>query len=238
MIIMILDFIKLLLALITWPKFSMTSYKMVNDLKLQGIMPNSVIDVGANVGQFAIASSKIFKPKSIYSFEPLPDCFEQLEKNTKLCNSVVCFNNALGEKESSIEFHVNEHRHSSSILPLGRAHKGSFPDAREEGVIKVDQVTLDSVFTGLDLEPPVLLKIDVQGYESHVLAGAILCLKEISYVVLEASFKEMYEGEKLFLELIKEMDDLGFDFSRPVGFLKDPVSNEILQADALFTRKI
>ena len=56
--IVILDFMEILKALFTWPKFSRTSYKMVRDLRLQGISPNTVIDVGANVGQFAIASKK------------------------------------------------------------------------------------------------------------------------------------------------------------------------------------
>ena len=63
------NLMKMLNALITWPKFSVTSYKMVHDMKKQGICPKTVIDVGANVGQFAVAASRIFKSKYIYSFD-------------------------------------------------------------------------------------------------------------------------------------------------------------------------
>ncbi len=47
-------------AIATWPKFSITSFKLVSGLAQQGILPRTVIDVGANVGQFAIASAMIF----------------------------------------------------------------------------------------------------------------------------------------------------------------------------------
>jgi len=60
-------------ALLTWPKFSLTSYRMVSALKQQGIHPQTIIDVGANVGQFTIASAKLFPKRQIHSFEPLPE---------------------------------------------------------------------------------------------------------------------------------------------------------------------
>jgi len=60
-------------ALLTWPKFSLTSYRMLSALKQQGIHPQTIIDVGANVGQFTIASAKLFPKRQIHSFEPLPE---------------------------------------------------------------------------------------------------------------------------------------------------------------------
>jgi FkbM family methyltransferase len=47
---------------------------MVSALKQQGIHPQTIIDVGANVGQFTIAAAKLFPKLQIHSFEPLPAC--------------------------------------------------------------------------------------------------------------------------------------------------------------------
>ena len=55
-------------------------------------------------------------------------------------------------------------------------------------------------------------------------------------MLLEASFRPMYQGETLFPELLKLMQENGFRFSRPVGWLATPRSGEILQMDALFER--
>src|SRR6266850_5754882 len=68
-------------ALLTWPKFSLTSFHMVSSLKRQGIDPKAVIDVGANVGQFAVACAKIFPGIAVHSFEPIPHCLKQLDSN-------------------------------------------------------------------------------------------------------------------------------------------------------------
>ena len=96
--------------------------------------------------------------------------------------------------------------------------------------------TLDAVLDTVEFSPPVLLKVDVQGYEGHVLRGAEKTLRRVDYVILEASFRPMYEGELLFLDLVKLLDSYGFSFSRPVGWLADRNTGEYLQMDALFVR--
>ncbi|OAD23264.1 methyltransferase, FkbM family [Candidatus Thiomargarita nelsonii] len=75
--------------------------------------------------------------------------------------------------------------------------------------------TLDKVFNAMTLEPPVLLKLDVQGYESTTLRGGRDTLKRVDYVILEASFKPMYEGEMLFMDIVRLMEEYGFQFFAP-----------------------
>jgi FkbM family methyltransferase len=221
-------------AAIFWPKFSVTSYTMISDLARQKVLPRTVIDVGANVGQFAVAASRIFTGVSIHSFEPNPDCVTILKKHVEPLRNVLVYPIALGDKEGEEVFHVNSHSHSSSILPLSRNHLQAFPDAREVNAIKVRVSTLDNVFSGIELAASVLLKLDVQGYEAQVLRGAVETLKRVDYVVLEASFKPMYEGEMLFLDVVRMLEGYGFSFMRPVGLLNDPNTGEIIQMDALF----
>lgn len=224
-------------GLLSWPKFSMTSFLMISGLKKQGLIPESIIDVGANVGQFAVASAKIFPASRIYSFEPNPPCAAQLKNNVARFENVRTFGLALGEKEGEVEFHVNSHSHSSSILPLAASHLDAFPDAREHSQIRVEVSTLDRIFANIELKSPVLLKLDVQGYELQVLEGGRDLLARVDHVLLEASFKPMYQGEAVFMAIERKMREFGFEFLRPVGFLRAPDTGEFLQMDALFQRR-
>lgn len=225
-------------ALAFWPRFSLTSYRMVSSLAKQNIVPRTVIDVGANAGQFAIASAKLFPDVAVHSFEPNPDCAATLQRNVASLKNVQVYPLALGDEKGEAAFHVNSHSHSSSILPLTGNHREAFPQAREVDTIRVTLSTLDQVFADVELPGPVLLKLDVQGYEARVLRGAANTLKRIDHVVLEASFKPMYQGEMLFMDMALLMRDYGFTFLRPVGLLPDPRTGEIIQMDALFRRNM
>lgn len=225
------------LAFLLWPKFSLTSYSMVNSLSRQGILPKTVIDVGANVGQFAVAAAKLFPNAIVHSFEPQPECVEQLKRNVYSLNNVTVYPLALGNAEGEALFQLNRHSHSSSFLPLAEAHRAAFPNAQEMRKIPVKVTLLDKVLADIDLPSPVMLKLDVQGYEPWVLEGGVKTLERVDYVILEASLKPMYQGERLFEEIITIMREYGFSFLRPIGWLSDPKTGETLQMDALFAKR-
>jgi len=225
---------KALGALLSWPQFSITSFKMVSALARQGVVPATVIDVGANVGQFAVAATKIYSDALVYSIEPHPHCFQRLRHNVRNLANVATFQVALGDAEGVARLHLNSHSHSSSLLPLMPAHRAAFPGAVEVGMVAVKLTTLDSLFATIELKPPVLLKLDVQGYEAQALQGGGETLRRVQWVVAEASLKPMYEGETLLMDLVESMRSCGFSFFRPIGFLADPRTGEILQIDALF----
>ena len=235
-IVKILTSYQALKAIVSWPHFSISSFEMLSSLSKQGLNPNTILDVGANVGQFAVASAKLFPSASVYSFEPLPDCYERLSKNVASLNNVKLNFTALGEEIGEVQFNVNEHAHSSSILSLSDSHLKAFPHARHVEKLMVPVSTLDTVFGDIKFNAPSLLKLDVQGYESQVLCGGRQTLKRIDYVILESSFKPMYEGEKVFLSILDLMKSFDFEFVRPVGWLSNPETGEILQMDALFSR--
>lgn len=237
-VLSLLEDINSVKALITWPKFSITSYFVVSGLAKQGVLPATVLDVGANVGQFATASAKLFPDVRVHSFEPGPDCAKRLRKNVSGLGNVAVYPFALGDDEGEVSFHVNFHSHSSSILPLAQAHHDAFPDARETQVIKVKVSTLDRIFANVEFRSPVLLKLDVQGYEAQTLRGGAETLKRVDYVLLETSFKPMYERELLFMDIVRMMEEQGFRFERPVDWLSAPGTGEILQMDALFVRAV
>jgi FkbM family methyltransferase len=228
------DVFRLAWAFCTWPKLSLTSFRLVDGLRRQGIRPGTVIDVGANVGQFAVAALKLLRPQELYAFEPIPQACARLRRNVAAMPRAEVSAIALGEAACRRTLHLNSHSHSSSLLSLGRGHREAFPDAREVGTVEIEMSTLDAIFAERELAAPVLLKLDVQGYEAKVIEGGAATLKRIKWVVAETSLRPLYEGEPPFLDLVKTMADAGFRFLRPVGWLTDPRNGEILQLDALF----
>jgi len=210
---------------------------MLSRLSRQRFLPTTVIDVGGNVGQFAVAALEIFKPKILYSFEPNPNCLPLLRRNLSKYACATVFEVALSDAAGSAPFRLNSHSHSSSLLELSNNHIDSFPSASQVAVVDVPVSRLDDVLSNVDILGPCLLKIDVQGLEAHVLRGSSGLLGHVDCIILEASFKPMYLGETLFLEMIELMQKFEFRFVRPVGWLTDPYTSEIIQMDALFVRR-
>ena len=98
----------------------------------------------------------------------------------------------------------------------------------------VPLTTLDQMFSGKALPMPVLLKIDVQGYEDRVIAGASALLQQVRWVVLEMSFARLYDGEKDFPWMLDMMNQHGFRFVRPLDFHTADKTGAIIEMDGLF----
>ncbi|MEP7200681.1 MAG: FkbM family methyltransferase, partial [Chloroflexota bacterium] len=225
-----------LAALVTWPKFSLTSFLMVSRLARQGIAPRTVIDAGANVGQFAVAAAKLWPAVTVHSFEPNPASVARLRQNVSRLRSVAVYPVAVGDARGHVEFHVNSFSHSSSALRLTAAHRAVFPDAREQDSVNVEVVRLDDALADVELTPPVVLKLDVEGYEAKAIAGARRLLPRVSYVVVETCFEPLHEGQPTFGEIVALLNAEGFCFARPVDHLMNPRDGKIVMMDALFVR--
>jgi len=209
---------------------------MVRALATQGILPRTIVDVGANKGQFTVAAVNLLHPARVHSFEPLPREAAALRRHCARYPQVTVHEVALGDASSRARLHVNAHSHSSSLLELGERHRRAFPSAAEVDVIDVEVSRLDETLDPASLESPVLVKIDTQGYEAKVLAGAEGLLNALDWLIIETSFEPLYEGEQTFGGVVERVAELGYRFVRPVGSLCDPATGEFLQMDVLFER--
>lgn len=209
---------------------------MVRGLREQGIRPATVLDVGANKGQFTVAMCELLGPVHVHSFEPLPDMSVKLSRACARYPYVDVYRLALGSAPGRATFHVNAHSQASSLLNIGQRHRAAFPDAVPTSTVDVEVARLDDVVEPTSLASPALLKIDTQGYETEVLDGASRSLEHIEWLIAELSFLPLYEGERSFLEVLEILRVRGFRFERPVGALKHPATGEYLQIDSLFRR--
>jgi len=223
-------------GVLTWKKFSLAAFKIVMRLKHAGVDPATVIDVGANAGQFSVAVSKGFPRAALFPVEPDPATAEVLRSNVPAAVAANISVTAVGERVGTIEFQVNADSQVSSVLPLGDDRKLSFPGSSVQRMMSVPLTTLDALFGARALAAPVLLKIDVQGYEDRVIAGATVFLQKVRWVVMEVSFARLYEGEKDFPSMLALMSGQGFRFVRPLNFHTVGKSGAIIEMDALFEK--
>jgi FkbM family methyltransferase len=214
----------------------LSMYKYVYDLFLRGLRPQTVLDIGANRGMFSKCTHFVFPEASIYAFEPLKDCYDDLCQLKKTIRNFQCYNAAVAERTGESFIYRSSYEYSSSLLEMAHLHKEAFPYSAGHSLEKVNLRTLDSMLDTESLRRPVLMKIDVQGYEKCVLLGAGKTLEHTDYVVCEMSLRSLYEGQPLFDEVYRYLTNLGFCFSGQLTELRHPKSCEILQIDGLFLR--
>jgi FkbM family methyltransferase len=196
----------------------------------------TILDIGANEGQFAGKILTIFPGAQIHCFEPLKEAFEQLKLNFSDSKNITFHDFGLGNEEKTVNIYKNEYSPSSSLLEMLDLHKINFDFAvnTEAETIKIKK--LDEVlFKGI--EKPVLIKIDVQGYEKFVLDGGLNTINQADVIIIETSFVELYANQALFDEIYQLLKDLGFVYSGSIEQLVTPDNKEIVQQDALFVRK-
>jgi FkbM family methyltransferase len=173
----------------------------------------TVLDVGANRGQFALFASHRFPGATIHMFEPVPEAAATARRIVPSATMHQC---ALGETSGELEFYAHPDSDQSSALPLVGATKIRVPVAR-----------LDAV--DLRLTGPVLLKMDVQGFEPHVLLGASGIMDRIDQVLCEVSAQNYLDGAPGVRDLLECLSVRGF-MPRAAGPLMR------YGTDALFSR--
>jgi FkbM family methyltransferase len=213
--------------------FSLSSYQILENVAHHCNDIGTVIDVGANQGQFALATTHKFPNAKIISFEPLPDLYARFNANVQGNKNITAYNLALGNETGTIDFYRNEHSHASSVLPISHEQVAALPETSKTAKTQVKISKLDDVVQASELIGKTLLKLDVQGYEKNVLEGAPKLLSAVDFVLFEASFIPMYEGEPLFEEMHAYLNNRGYAIVGPVGFLQGK-DNSILQMDFLY----
>jgi FkbM family methyltransferase len=203
---------------------------------LQNIGIRTILDVGANEGQFIKKITKILPEAKIYSFEPLKDSFIKLEKLVSAKKNITAFNFALGDNEKESLINKNEYSPSSSLLELTDLHKNAFPVTKKVKEEKIYVKVLDKIVNELELKKKVFLKIDVQGYELNVLRGAENTIKDVDIILIETSFYELYTNQPLFNDIYSFLSNKGFNYFGSFEQLYDERDGKILQADSIFIR--
>lgn len=195
----------------------------------------TVIDAGANRGQFAVLATRRFPHAALICFEPLQEPGARLRRAVGNKSRVKLWEVALGAGDEEAEFHVSAADDSSSLLPIAPRQSEVFPGTEERSVRTVQVRRLDHVLRADDLTAPSLLKIDVQGGELGVLRGAEAILPLIDAILVEVSFVELYSGQPLADDIWSYLRNHGFNCRGAWG-MSYGRKGECLQGDLLFAR--
>jgi FkbM family methyltransferase len=197
--------------------------------------PRTVLDVGANRGQFALFALRRFPDAVVHCFEPVPAALSTLHRVLEGHEDVHVHAVALGGDAGEAQLHVSARDDSSSLLAVGSRLQLAYPDTRPVEHISVPVARLDSLLEPADLARPCLMKIDVQGFEAEVLRGASGLLPVVDDILVECSFVELYDGQPLADDLVSWLLVEGYRL-RGVFSLTTDDSGACLQADLLFSR--
>ncbi len=199
----------------------------------------TVLDVGANTGQWGDLLFETGYDGRLISFEAVPSVHAALlahaKRSGKPWDIAPCA--ALGSEPGQVVFNLSANTLSSSALPMRDRHVDCAPESAYVGQQTVSVERLDRLAAPfLQSDARLMLKIDTQGYELQVLIGASGLLDRVDCMQLELSLVSLYEGAPSFLQMIAQTKSLGFEIFNIVPVFKDYRSGQVLQADGYFLR--
>jgi FkbM family methyltransferase len=204
---------------------------------MQELGINLVLDVGANVGDYAFDLRRVGYKGRIFSYEPLRENFANLDRAAAADSLWKTINCACGAQAGSARINVAKHRASSSLLPMLAAHSTNAPGSEYISEEMISVCTLDdTVMPSLNSQDKVWLKIDTQGYEAEVLKGAKRLLPHVRGLECELSLMPLYGGQPLIDEMITMIYQLGFRMVGVAPVFVAPETGYTLQIDGTFLR--
>lgn len=210
-------------------------YRLLNKPWLERARVGTVLDVGANEGQFIKVARVLFPAAPVLAFEPNPrltDCLRELLSSS---GRDAVYPIACGREAATMPLHLTKFSPAASLLPATSLRIPDFPSAETEEVIEVKVERLDQVVPRHAAAPkPFLLKLDVQGFELEALHGATGILPDVIAVLCEVNAVSFYEGQAGFEEIYSFMRQHNFrliDLGEPI---RARATREVLYFDVAF----
>jgi FkbM family methyltransferase len=195
----------------------------------------TVVDIGANRGQFALAARHCFADARIVSFEPLAGPAALWRTVLAGDARATLVEAAVGPQAGEAQIHVSARDDSSSLLPITARQAELFPGTAEAGTTTIRVLRLADALPAAEIAAPALLKLDVQGFELQALAGCEEVLERFDWVYAECSFQELYAGQSFADEVIAWLRERGLRLAGVYHMAYDDRGRAV-QADFLFGR--
>jgi len=196
----------------------------------------SVIDCGANCGQYVEHLRRLGWCGQVVSFEPLSNEYATLEGKAKGVEGWRTFRHALGAVRGEAEIHVAGNSVSSSLRGFSESFTTIVPGAAPVRSERIQVRRLDETIgeEGLVFDGPILLKLDVQGFEIEVLEGAGGFLDQVRLVQTEMALVPSYEEAPDFNEVKSFLHERGFVLIHLIDGHSNPLTGELREVDGIF----
>ena len=197
----------------------------------------TIIDVGANRGQYGTELRHAGYTGKIISCEPLPTPFEALRSRAAPDPQWKCLNIALSDQNRSLDLNVSLATEYSSALPILPETVARDSKACVTSTETVKARTLDSLWEELEVGAGAsMLKIDTQGSEEAILNGAQVSIRELTAIQLELSAEPIYEGQTVMELMIARLRTYGFIPYQIWSGFRDEPTGRVLEYDGIFVR--
>jgi len=192
--------------------------------KLVKYLPKNpiILEAGAHMGFDTIEFAKLWKEGRVLAFEPVPDLYKTLEKNTTGFKNISTFPFALGKENEKSRIYISSGAsNASSSLLTPKEHRNTHPEIIFENSIEVEVVKLDDWVIKNNIERIDFMWLDMQGYELNMLRSATNILKTTLLIETEVNLIENYEGAPLYSELKTFLESQNFEVFEEKLFWKD-----------------
>lgn len=175
----------------------------------------TIIEAGAFDGHDTQQLAAAFPNARIHAFEPVPEIFELLKKNTHHLGNVYRYPYALSTYTGNATFFVSEKPsrpgkpfQAGSLLPP--KERLLWSDVRYPKKITVPTITLDDWAEQYQIPSAELLWLDTQGHELDILQVSSHFLSQITAIYTEVNFIHAYERQPLFNEMLHWLSSNSF----------------------------
>ena len=166
----------------------------------QEIEPQLILDIGGNIGITSIYLANRFPDAQIYTFEPLPQNFEILKKNTSPYKNIHIFNVGLGKEDGTFDIYM-----SSDSENFGGASLNSNFEVENTNKVTCKIRNINNMLFELNINKIDLIKIDTEGAEFDILKSLQKDkLEQVQWITGEL------HGCKDF-ELLSYLENLNFE---------------------------
>ncbi|MFF5188114.1 FkbM family methyltransferase [Streptomyces sp. NPDC000345] len=205
-------------------------------LGLYGV--NCVFDVGANTGQYAKRLRRAGYTGRIVSFEPTSETFARLAKAAENDPDWLVFPCGLGREETTAEIHKSWMTMNSLLPPsdYGKERYSRFKksDTEEIRIRRLDEV-MDEALDGL-ADPVPYLKMDTQGYDLEVFAGAGKRVADFVGLQSEVACLRLYEGSPGMGEAVAVYEAEGFGITGMYPVTREATTGRVIEFDCVMMR--
>jgi FkbM family methyltransferase len=198
-------------------------------LQRLGFAPRTIIDIGAAYGEFSRLCTSYFPAARLLLFEPLAEYKPYLDRVLADFPQAILRTAAAGSQPGRRSINVHPDLVGSSFLRETEEQSDVNGVDRDVPVTSIDQEV-----ASIELPAPFLLKVDVQGAELEVLAGAEATLPRCDVVILETTLFNTFAGGPLLHEVVAFMAARGFCVYDIMGNLYRPLDGALMQVDVVF----
>lgn len=199
---------------------------------------NCVFDVGANKGQYGKQLREFGYRGRIVSFEPVPDALAALRKAAERDPDWQVYPCALGREASVQDMHLGWKTMNSLLEPsaYGQQRYRRFADSRTTQVQlrRLDEV-MDEALQGITAPRP-FLKMDTQGFDMEVFAGAGKRIDEFVGMQSEVAALRLYEGSPHMTDSITAYQEAGFEITGMYPVTREKTTGRVVEFDCVLAR--